>query len=456
MFSESSLTRCRLYLTDYVNSITKHSPYGGRSMYCCPICGSGTGNGGKSRPTGAFNIAPDKQHWKCFACGTGGDIFDLVREVEKIETFINQVAFVADRYGVPLEEVKEKCSGQQAKPKNETDYGFHEATEAGKRAAQHVIEAAQQHAAETDYFRERGLSKETVQRFQLGYSAESQTIYIPYGSDSHYFATRRIGEKAYRKLPSDVYGCEPLFNKDAMYCGEPCFICEGPFDAMSIEQSGGKAVSIGGNAFWKLIRCIRKQRPDDLLILSLDNDDPGRDMQKKLAALLRNENIPFMEAQYSLDDYRKNKDANDMLQSNPQKLKEDVAENIAKAKEKGTEDDLLAEILLETEALKAGENELRRCDAEAQQRVQFCMEPNEKGYFQIPADGGKFWQFGISPGKYGPYVKVGNHIFPVNTAGYIWVRQGGSKEGDFKEMLQTMLSMMQKQQKEKQAHEMMM
>ena len=456
MFSDDSLNRCRGYLTDYVNSITKHSPNGGRNMYCCPICGSGTGNGGKSRPTGAFSIAPDKQHWKCFACGTGGDIFDLVREVEKIETFTKQVAFVADRYGVPLEEVKEKDSGRQAKPKIESDYGFHEATEAGKKAAQHVIDAAQQHAAETDYFQSRGLSDETVERFRLGFSADSQQIFIPYGPDTSYFATRRIGEKAYRKLPSDVYGSEPLFNKDALYCGEPCFICEGPFDAMSIEQSGGKAVSIGGNAFWKLIRCIRKQRPDDLLILSLDNDDPGRDMQKKLAALLRNENIPFMEAQYSLDDYRKNKDANDMLQSNPQKLKEDVAENIAKAKEKGAEDDLLAEILLETEALKAGENELRRCDTEAQQRVQFCMEPNENGYFQIPADGGKFWQFGISHGKYGPYVKVGNHIFPVNTAGYIWVRQGGSKEGDFKEMLQTMLSMMQKQQKEKQAHEMMM
>lgn len=174
-------------------------------------------------------------------------------------------------------------------------------------------------------------------------------------------------------------------------------------------------------------------------------------MQKKLAALLKSENIPFVEAQFSLDDYRKNKDANDMLQSNPQKLKEDVAENIERAKAKGAEDDLMGEILVEIECLKAGENELRRCDAEAQQLVQSCMEQNKNGYYKIPAGGGKFWQFGISPGKYGPYVKVGNHIFPVNHAGYIWARQGSKKEGDFKEMLQTMLTMMQKKQKEKQA-----
>ena len=451
MYSAESIRQCRSYLTDYVNSITHHSPSGGRGMYCCPICGSGTGNSGKSRPTGAFSIAPDKEHWKCFACGTGGDIFDLVREVEKIETFTKQVAFIADRYGVPLEEVKGKGSGQQSKPKNESDYGFHEATEAGKKAAQHVIDAAQQHAAETDYFQNRGLSDETVERFRLGFSAESQQIFIPYGSDTSYFATRRIGEKAYRKLPSDIYGSEPLFNKGALYCGEPCFICEGPFDAMSIEQSGGKAVSIGGNAFWKLIRCIREQKPDGLLILSLDNDGPGKEMQKKLAELLTKEQIPFSIAEYSLDQYSRNKDANDMLQSNPEQLKQDITKNIEKAKtaekQSGGETPPAFQ-KQDPDGLKAGQNELLRYGSTAQELVRKHMEPTKSGYYGIPADGGKYWKFGVSAGKYGNYVRIGNQIFPVNKAGYIWVRQGGEKEAAFKDMLQTMIEAMQQKQEE--------
>ncbi|WP_425349056.1 toprim domain-containing protein [Galactobacillus timonensis] len=414
------------------------------------MCGSGTGNSGKSRPTGAFSIAPDKEHWKCFACGTGGDIFDLVREKEKIEGFNKQVEFVAARYSIPLTETTRDGKEVPVK-KTETDYGYHKPTEAGMKAAQRVIDAAQQHGSETDYFRKRGLSEEIIERFQLGFSPESQTIYIPYGSGSHYFVTRKIGEKAYRKLPSDIYGSEPLFNKDALYSGQPCFICEGPFDAMSIEQCGGKAVSIGGNAFWKLIRCIREKQPDGTLILSLDNDDPGREMQKKFTDLLRKESIPFVAAQYSYDSYQKNKDANDMLQSNPEQLKADIAANIEKAKE--AENKELGQNVPTfyedpDSSLKAGQNELRRWDTKAQEHVRGYMQPNEKGYYSMPVDGGKDWRFGISPGKYGPYVKIGKHIFPVNKSGYFWVRQGSKKEDSFKNILQTMIDAMQQKQEQ--------
>lgn len=115
MYSAESIRQCRSYLTDYVNSITHHSPSGGRGMYCCPICGSGTGNSGKSRPTGAFSIAPDKEHWKCFACGTGGDIFDLVREKEKIKGFNKQVEFVAAKYAISLTEDSKDGKDQAVK-----------------------------------------------------------------------------------------------------------------------------------------------------------------------------------------------------------------------------------------------------------------------------------------------------------------------------------------------------
>ena len=76
------------------------------------------------------------------------------------------------------------------------------------------------------------------------------------------------------------------------------------------------------------------------------------------------------------------------------------------------------------------------------------MGPTKSGYYGIPADGGKYWKFGVSAGKYGNYVRIGNQIFPVNKAGYIWVRQGGEKEAAFKDMLQTMIEAMQQKQEE--------
>ena len=63
--------RLKPFLLDYIQEVTQKSK--GKDQYICPLCNSGTGHNG----TGAFTYYPDNHTYKCFACGTYGDVFTL-------------------------------------------------------------------------------------------------------------------------------------------------------------------------------------------------------------------------------------------------------------------------------------------------------------------------------------------------------------------------------------------
>src|SRR6185437_15042303 len=52
--------------------------------------------------TPSFNVSPQKQHFHCFGCGKGGDVFGFVMEYESID-FMEAVKRLADRAKIPLE-----------------------------------------------------------------------------------------------------------------------------------------------------------------------------------------------------------------------------------------------------------------------------------------------------------------------------------------------------------------
>lgn len=50
--------------------------------------------------------------------------------------------------------------------------------------------------------------------------------------------------------------------------------------------------------------------------------------------------------------------------------------------------------------INAGENEIYRYGHKAIDRVKAFLDPNEKGYYSFPVDGGKYWTIGTSNGKF--------------------------------------------------------
>ena len=92
--------------------------------------------------------------------------------------------------------------------------------------------------------------------------------------------------------------------------------------------------------------------------------------------------------------------------------------------------------------INAGTNEYYRWGKEARAKLEAALTPNENGFLSIPADGGRYWTFGTSEGKFGEFAKYGDTFFSVNKAGFIWAKVGTEKAEKFVEMINALLNQM--------------
>lgn len=356
-------------LPQYVESITTRDARAGRNMYVCPLCGSGTGKG-KGKANGAFSIK-DGSAWHCFSCEKGGDIFDLIREHEGLEDFLDQAARAAEIAGITLDSPADP--GRQLPTMTGEDK--YKKTFSWEKSPQPVrsgkfkdyIDQCQASAYQTGYFEQRGFDWNDIERFGLGYDPEKDLIVIPYDSQGSYYITRNTtkpNEKEGRfigKPSADEAGPEPVYNYAALSSDLPCFVTEAPLDAISIMKSGeGKCngIATGGTSHMKLLKAIQGKTPPCVFVLSYDNDEQGQAAQTALAEDLEKWDVPYVLAEYSLQEYREamRKDPNDLLRSNPDQLREDIAANIRRAELRRNKE--LFELMQQHQAT-AGSNNLQ-------------------------------------------------------------------------------------------------
>jgi len=289
-----------------------------KGKYICPLCGSGS-QGGRSHD-GAFSIDKDGIHGHCFSCGFYGDRFDL------------EAARTGKSLPEATKDVIARCGYAGSSASAADDFKVHTVPAAdqapapsfaGKLAACHTSLKGSEGEA---YLRRRGITEETMDRFNLGFGRDSKgrpCIFFPYNRQGTYYSTRTLSdtETAKHLKPGlEEAGPEPIFNEAALWQDKPCFVVESQLCAISIVQEGGFAVAIGGTSGINKIRNL-KEKPSALLILSLDNDEPGQKAQAELADILREKDVPFFEFNVAGDC----KDPNELLQKNPAALRGGVA-----------------------------------------------------------------------------------------------------------------------------------
>ncbi len=115
--------------------------------------------------TPSFTVSPEKHIWHDFSSGKGGDVFSFVMEVEGLD-FRAALEQLARKAGVDLSLYDSKQSGEIAGKKRRQI----EANELACRYYQQSL-LRNQHALEY-VFKKRGLSKEIVQEFRLGYAPD--------------------------------------------------------------------------------------------------------------------------------------------------------------------------------------------------------------------------------------------------------------------------------------------
>jgi DNA primase len=116
--------------------------------------------------TPSFIVSPDKQIWHDFSSSKGGDVFSFVMEVEGID-FRATLELLARKAGVDLSLYQSESSKGFAKKRQR----LHSALDLAAQFYQQSL-IKNQHALEY-VFKKRGLNKNVVQAFKIGYAPNS-------------------------------------------------------------------------------------------------------------------------------------------------------------------------------------------------------------------------------------------------------------------------------------------
>ena len=111
----------------------------------------------------SMEVNPERQTFKCWVCGTGGDVLEFVQKIERVE-FPEALKMLAERAGIVLEG-SWAGSGSEGPSKSELT-----AVLAWAEGA--FEEALGRSAPARGYVEGRGLSAETAARFRLGYAPD--------------------------------------------------------------------------------------------------------------------------------------------------------------------------------------------------------------------------------------------------------------------------------------------
>ena len=129
--------------------------------------------------TPSFMVSPEKQIWHCFGCGKGGDVISFVMEIEGL-SFIEALRMLAKKAGVVL-----KKSDPVLASKRNT---LLDILELSAKYYHKVLTDSQ--AAETarQYLRDRALTDDTIEKWQIGYSPDT------WDSLTNFLKSRGFGE----------------------------------------------------------------------------------------------------------------------------------------------------------------------------------------------------------------------------------------------------------------------
>ena len=142
----------KLSVVDVISETVQLKKSGASYKGLCPFHGE---------KTASFYVTPNRESWKCFGCGLGGDVFSFVMQRDSV-TFPEALKTLAAKAGVELDERSSREDARRARLREVLDSAI---------AWYHsVLTAHVSGAPALDYLRGRGFSDETISTYQLGWA----------------------------------------------------------------------------------------------------------------------------------------------------------------------------------------------------------------------------------------------------------------------------------------------
>lgn len=151
----------RIDIVEFISTYLTLKKAGANYRAVCPF---------HQEKTPSFMVSAEKQIFKCFGCGEGGDIFTFVQKMENLE-FPEALRLLADRAGIQLK--RREFKPEEGKDRKTKLYKIN------NLAALVFNKILTSHPAgknALEYLKKRKITLQTIKDFQIGYAASKITM----------------------------------------------------------------------------------------------------------------------------------------------------------------------------------------------------------------------------------------------------------------------------------------
>lgn len=129
----------------------------------------------------SLTVSQDKQIFKCFACGTGGNVFNFVSRYENI-SFVESVIEVAKLSNIQLDDIEVTLNqpNQHLVPYYKLNQSFIEYT--------NYMLMSSANTQILQYLHKRGIKDELIKKFEIGYNPSNDALY-------HYLKAKKFTDE---------------------------------------------------------------------------------------------------------------------------------------------------------------------------------------------------------------------------------------------------------------------
>lgn len=144
-------------IVDVISDYVRLKPSGNGYVGLCPF---------HNEKTPSFHVNQDKQIYKCFGCGEGGDVLNFIMNIENLE-FMDALENLGKRYGINVDILQKNFS------KEDYEKYQHYLDIYLETAKFYYLNLRQTDNPAIKYIEKRGLSDEILKKFGIGYSPNS-------------------------------------------------------------------------------------------------------------------------------------------------------------------------------------------------------------------------------------------------------------------------------------------
>ena len=259
-----------------------------------------------NRHTSSFSVSREKGAFICFnpSCGEAGTLQELVKRVMNKNEY-EAMRFISSKEAESLENFDELLSeAMEEKPVFE---------EFSKETLDRLHSDMSKDGI--DYLASRGINKESIDHFGLGYSASMNMVITPVHSPDGMpigLVGRSIEGKAF-KNSTNLPKSKTLFNiHRAKKIGDHVIVVESNFDAIRVHQAGFPNVVATLGGFLSIEQQNLLNRHFNKITIMTDADLAGRELGQSIVNKLKFKDLLWASHEYGKIYPHDAKDAGDM------------------------------------------------------------------------------------------------------------------------------------------------